>query len=163
MDRVNSICPSAISWRGHKNMSFGIQYLSWVLGVDRKICFSGSMFGKPRDAEQWLQVTIFSVYNSYPWWNFFLINRTIYAVFTYIAQWPPFRERAVHSVYLACLRERFSLCVSLSLLVVIREWAVGFDSTVELQWLEHWWLVYHGCFELVLESLGKNPLAADLG
>ena len=35
--------------------------------------------------------------------------------------------------------------------------------TVELQWLEHWWLVYHGYFELVLESLGKNPLAADLG
>ena len=28
--------------------------------------------------------------------------------------------------------------------------------TVELQWLEHWWLVYHGCFELVLESLGKK-------
>ena len=22
---------------------------------------------------------------------------------------------------------------------------------------------YHGCFELVLESLGRNPLAADLG
>ena len=34
---------------------------------------------------------------------------------------------------------------------------------VELQWLEHRWLVYHGCFELVLESPGKNPLAADLG
>ena len=30
-----------------------------------------------------------------------------------------------------------------------------FSGTVELQWLEHWWLVYHGCFELVLESLGK--------
>ena len=25
---------------------------------------------------------------------------------------------------------------------------------VKLQWLEHQWLVYHGCFELVLESLG---------
>ena len=37
------------------------------------------------------------------------------------------------------------------------------DDIVELQWLEHRWLVYHGCFELVLESLGKNPLAADLG
>ena len=35
--------------------------------------------------------------------------------------------------------------------------------TVELQWLEHWWLVYHGCLELVLESLGKQFLAADLG
>ena len=33
----------------------------------------------------------------------------------------------------------------------------------ELQWLEHWGLVYHGCFELVLESLGNNPLAADVG
>ena len=35
--------------------------------------------------------------------------------------------------------------------------------TVYLQWLEHNWLVYHGCFELDLESLGKNPIAADLG
>ena len=34
--------------------------------------------------------------------------------------------------------------------------------TVELQWLEHRWLVYHGCFELVLESLGKNPTSADI-
>ena len=32
--------------------------------------------------------------------------------------------------------------------------------TVDLQWLEHWWLVYHDCFELVF---GKNPIAADLG
>ena len=32
------------------------------------------------------------------------------------------------------------------------------QTTVELQWLEHWWLVYHGCFELVLESLGKKNL-----
>ena len=28
--------------------------------------------------------------------------------------------------------------------------------TIELQWLEQCWLVYHGCFELVLESLGKK-------
>ena len=34
--------------------------------------------------------------------------------------------------------------------------------TVELQWLEHGWRVNHGCFELVLESLGKNPIAADI-
>ena len=34
--------------------------------------------------------------------------------------------------------------------------------TVELQWLEHRWLVYHGYFELVLESMGKNPIAADI-
>ena len=35
-------------------------------------------------------------------------------------------------------------------------------GTVELQWLEHRWLVYHGFFELVFESLGKNPIAADI-
>ena len=35
-------------------------------------------------------------------------------------------------------------------------------NTEELQRLERWWLVYHGCFELVLESLGKNPIPADL-
>ena len=35
-------------------------------------------------------------------------------------------------------------------------------DTVELRWLEHRWLVYHGYFELVLESLGKNPIAADI-
>ena len=34
---------------------------------------------------------------------------------------------------------------------------VGIDGyTVERQWFEHWWLVYHGCFEFVLESLGKT-------
>ena len=33
----------------------------------------------------------------------------------------------------------------------------SFTYTVELQWLKHWRLVYHGCFGLVLESLGKNP------
>ena len=35
-------------------------------------------------------------------------------------------------------------------------------ATVELQWLEHRWLVYHGCFELILESLGKIPFPLDL-
>ena len=35
-------------------------------------------------------------------------------------------------------------------------------NAVGLQWLEHRWLVYHGYFELVLESLGKNPIAADI-
>ena len=35
-------------------------------------------------------------------------------------------------------------------------------STVEHQWLEHGWLVYHGIFELVLEYLGKHPIAADI-
>ena len=34
--------------------------------------------------------------------------------------------------------------------------------TVELQWLEHLWLVYNVCFELVIESLGKNPIAVDI-
>ena len=28
---------------------------------------------------------------------------------------------------------------------------------------KHLWLIYHGCFELVLKSLRKNPIAADLG
>ena len=36
------------------------------------------------------------------------------------------------------------------------------QNTVELQWLEHRWLVYHGYFELDLESLGKHPIAADI-
>ena len=35
-------------------------------------------------------------------------------------------------------------------------------TTVELQWLEHRWLVYHGYFKLVLESLGNIPIAADI-
>ena len=30
-------------------------------------------------------------------------------------------------------------------------------NKVEGQWLEPWWLIYHSCFELVLESLGKIP------
>ena len=33
--------------------------------------------------------------------------------------------------------------------------------TVKLQWLEHR-LLCHGYFELVLESLGKHPIATDI-
>ena len=33
---------------------------------------------------------------------------------------------------------------------------IVFNYTEELQWREHWWLVHHDCFELVLESLGKK-------
>ena len=33
---------------------------------------------------------------------------------------------------------------------------------VELQWLEHRCLVYHICFELVLEALAEKPIAADI-
>ena len=36
------------------------------------------------------------------------------------------------------------------------------NCSVDLQWLEHYCLDYHGYFELVLESIGKNPIAADL-
>ena len=40
---------------------------------------------------------------------------------------------------------------------VVVEYSLQNDPyTVDLQWLEHWWLVYHGCFELVLECLGKK-------
>ena len=36
-------------------------------------------------------------------------------------------------------------------------------NTVDLQWLKHWWLVYHGSIKLVFESLGKNTIAVGLG
>ena len=32
---------------------------------------------------------------------------------------------------------------------------ITFSPTVDLQRLEHGWLVYQGCFELESESLGK--------
>ena len=35
-------------------------------------------------------------------------------------------------------------------------WQCDFCHTVDLQWLEHWWLVYYVCFELLLASLGKK-------
>ena len=38
----------------------------------------------------------------------------------------------------------------------------GDVRTAEPQWLEHQSLIYHGYFEFVLESLGKNPIAADI-
>ena len=37
------------------------------------------------------------------------------------------------------------------------------ENAVELPWFENGWLVYHGCFKLVLESLGINPIAVDSG
>ena len=39
----------------------------------------------------------------------------------------------------------------------------GFRYTVDRQWLGHWWLISHGCFKLILEPLGKNHIAANLG
>ena len=36
-------------------------------------------------------------------------------------------------------------------------------NKVELLWNEHWWLVYHGCFELVFESLGPTVLTVGAG
>ena len=41
--------------------------------------------------------------------------------------------------------------------------AVFMVFTVELQWLEHWWLVYHGSFELVIQSLGKKSHSCRFG
>ena len=35
-------------------------------------------------------------------------------------------------------------------------------TTVELQWLQHWWLMHHSYFKLVLESLTKNSIPADI-
>ena len=54
------------------------------------------------------------------------------------------------------------ICGTFSHLFSIYNIQDQFLSTVELQWLEHRWLVYYGCFELVLESLGKHPIAADI-
>ena len=36
------------------------------------------------------------------------------------------------------------------------------SNTVELQWLKRRWPVYHGYFKLVLESLTKISIAADI-
>ena len=53
------------------------------------------------------------------------------------------------------------VCSSLSVFIPLSVFT-RIDPTVELQWLEHRWLVYHGYFELVLESQGKNPIAEDI-
>ena len=75
-----------------------------------------------------------------------------------VAEWPPLWEKAVE--FGLPYRGRQLLRIK-----VFPFWFRGCDvgPTVELQWLEHWRLVYHGCFELILESLGKKPIAADLG
>ena len=49
-----------------------------------------------------------------------------------------------------------------SMIKPVKTYRLVHTNTVELQWLEHRWLVYHGYFELVLESLGKTPIAADI-
>ena len=49
----------------------------------------------------------------------------------------------------------FHLLDYVSCLVIIAVVNYSLSGTVELQWLEHSWLVYHNGFELVLKSLGK--------
>ena len=34
--------------------------------------------------------------------------------------------------------------------------------TLKLRWLKHWWLIYHGYFELVLEYLEFFPIISDI-
>ena len=46
------------------------KYLSWMYGVDRKICHEGhwsASRGLPSDAEQWSRVTDFSIHTIHPW------------------------------------------------------------------------------------------------
>ena len=46
------------------------KYLSWVYGVDRKICHEGhwsASRGLPSDAEEWSRVTDFSIHTIHPW------------------------------------------------------------------------------------------------
>ena len=55
--------------------------------------------------------------------------------------------------------KRQSMCV-----LSILKFTCAFEqATEELQWLKHGWLVYHGCFELVLESLGKKAHSCRFG
>ena len=67
-----------------------------------------------------------------------------------------------HSAHLFCIMT----CADMLLVEApdnVTQARLRIHCTVELQWLEHGWLIYHGCFELVLKSLGKNPVAADVG
>ena len=56
------------------------KYLSWVYGVDRKICHSGSLFGITRLAE-WCRsvilVTDFSIHTLHPW-KILIISKHMY-------------------------------------------------------------------------------------
>ena len=44
---------------------------------------------------------------------------------------------------------------------LLQQQLTAYIYTVELQWLKHRWLDYHGCFELILEALEKNQTAAE--
>ena len=56
-----------------------------------------------------------------------------------------------------CLRQMETIVISLYTIVANAPyWINTLGHTLELRWLEHCWLVYHGCFELFLESLGKK-------
>ena len=79
--------------------------------------------------------------------------------FLKILRWPSYFELNNRRLYIG----RFSSVKILLLLLLI----IIIDNnniiiiviiiTVKLRWLEHWWLVYHDCFELILKSLGKIP------
>ena len=63
---------------------------------------------------------------------------------------------------LVALSHSFLICIAMKLLGMIVHYA-PYAVTVELRWLEHWWLVYHGCFEHILKSLKKKSLSCWFG
>ena len=71
------ICKVYTKYHGTSETEHGLsistvynKYLSWLYGVDRKICHEGhwsASRGLPSDAEQWSQVTDFSIHTKHPW------------------------------------------------------------------------------------------------
>ena len=56
--------------------------------------------------------------------------------------------------HISFVKPRFKPC--------FRDWFSQWDSRPSVA-QTHWWLIYHGCFELVLESLDQKPIVVDLG
>ena len=78
--RELEICVFEISWVGSICDN---KYLSWVYGVDRKICHEGhwsASRGLPSEAERWSRVTDFSIHTIHPWKIRFLAYLLIYHI-----------------------------------------------------------------------------------
>ena len=76
--------PSTYIVSDYKDLLIGYyKYLSWVYGVDRKICHEGhwsASRGLPRDADQWSRMTGFSIHTRHPWQILFLAYLLIYHI-----------------------------------------------------------------------------------
>ena len=77
--------------------------------------------------------------------------------------WPSAPQESVLSIRSKLVHNFSNTFDSFREMVMSVDPPISKQQTVDLQWLEHSWLVYHDCFELILGSLEKKSHSCRFG